>query len=232
MSLLPAAALAQPNQNAPDKDRDGADEDIDKSGKSAAPTPPNALPAAESDDDVAPPVAQPVMPPGGIVEQAGTGGSTGYGRAGVLELGGSAGFRAGSGFNQVSVAPSIGWFIADNLELTGIFDVNHVSMGDDSTTVLSGLVEPSYHMPFNRQVFGFLGFGLGAAYVGDLGAGFAMAPRLGANVGVGRSGILTPSVSWQYTTHDIMNNNDVNNDVTVVAVSSALRVNVGYTVMW
>jgi len=233
ISLVPAAAFAQPNppnQNAPDRDRDGADEDVDRSGKSAAPTPQDALPKPESDDDVAPQVAQPEMPPGGIVEQAGTGGPTGYGRAGVLELGGSAGFRAGSGFSQVSVAPSIGWFVADNLQLSTILDVTHVSMNDEGSTVVTGLVEPSYHLPFNRTVFGFLGFGLGASYVSELGGGFAMAPRLGANVTVGRSGILTPSVSWQYTTTDIMT--EEQSDTAVVAVSSAVRVNVGYTVMW
>ena len=194
-ALIPAAAYAQTAQPAKDSPA-GADD----TGKLDAPTSPQALPPPKSDDDVAPPVAAPATPAGGLVTQAGTGGSTGYGRAGVLELGGSAGFRAGSGFSQVAVAPSIGWFLADNLELTSIFDINRVSMNDESTTVVTALVEPSYHLPFNRSVFGFLGIGMGASYVGagDLGTGFALAPRLGANLMVGRSGILTPSLSWQY----------------------------------
>ena len=223
-ALVPAAAYAQSQPAATPTGED--------TGKLDAPTSPQALPPPKSDNDTAPPVAAPASPAGGLVEQAGTGGSTGYGRAGVLELGGSAGFRAGSGFNQVAVAPSMGWFLADNLELTGIMDVNRVSMNSDSTTVVTALVEPSYHLPFNRSVFGFLGIGMGASYVGagNLGTGFAMAPRLGANLMVGRSGILTPSLSWQYTTHNVMN--DAANDITVVAVSSAVRLNVGYTVMW
>ena len=232
ISLLPAYALAQPAPSSPPPDRDGdhAEPGEAGTGKAEPPTTPSALPEAKSDDDEAPEVASPGMPPGGIVEQAGTGGTTGYGRAGVLELGGSAGFRAGSGFSQVSVAPSVGWFVADNLQLSAIMDVTHVSMNDEGSTVVTGLVEPSYHLPFNRSIFGFLGFGLGASYVSELGGGFAMAPRIGANMTVGRSGILTPSLSWQYTTTDVMTEDQ--NDTAVVAVSSAVRVNVGYTVMW
>src|SRR6516165_5821958 len=57
--------------------------------KTAPPTPTNQLPPATSSHDEAPPVPMPavpgVMPP---IEQAGVGGTVGYGRAGVLELGG------------------------------------------------------------------------------------------------------------------------------------------------
>jgi len=230
-SLYPAAALAQPADSPPA-------EPEATPAKTAPPTSPENLPPSRSDTDVQPPVASPAIPPGGVVSQAGVGGSTGYGRAGVLELGGSAGFRVGSGFSEVSVSPSIGWFLADNLELTSLFDITHVDTGVDSGSIVSALVEPSYHLPFNRSVFGFLGVGLGGAWVQELGAGFAMAPRIGANLMVGRSGILSPSVSWQYTTHDINTNGNVTDpsdeqpDTVVLAVSSALRMNIGYTVMW
>ena len=60
------------------------------------------------------------------------------------------------------------------------------------------------------------------------GAGFAMAPRLGGNFLIGRSGILTPSLSYQYTTHDSA---DTGNGV-LLQVSSAVRANIGYTIMW
>ena len=209
-----------------------ADEPTDKDAVPDSTSPPNdgtPLPAPESDNDAAPPVAG-MSPQGGLVEQAGIGGPTGYGRAGVLELGGAAGFRIGDGFSTVNVAPSIGWFVADNLQLSAIMDVAHVSTEGEDATVVTALAEPSYHLPFSRGIFGFLGLGIGGSYVSDLGGGFAMAPRLGANFTVGRSGLLTPSVSWQYTTQDVME--DEVNDSTVVAVSSAVRFNVGYTVMW
>jgi hypothetical protein len=203
--------------------------------KTAPPTPDENLPKPASDNDPAPPVAAPdvALPPGGVVEQAGVGGTVGYGRAGVLELGGSAGLMIAPDFRNVNVAPSIGWFVADNLELSAILSVSNIKAGDESATVWSGVIEPSYHLPFNRTMFGFLGMGIGAAYINDLGAGLAVAPRIGANFLVGRSGVLTPSLSYEYTTHNVESRDTGDmQDITVVAVSSALRVNIGYTAMW
>jgi hypothetical protein len=92
----------------------------------------------------------------------------------------------------------------------------------------SAVLEPSYHLPFNRTTFAFLGMGVGAAYEQKMGTGLAVAPRIGANFLVGRSGILTPSLQYQYITHNAM----TDDDVTMVALTSALQVNVGYTAMW
>jgi hypothetical protein len=156
------------------------------------------------------------------------GGVVGYGRAGVLELGGSAGFQLATDYRSMNFSPTIGWFLADNLEISAITSVANIKTGDNSATVWSGLLEPSYHLPFNRSIFGFLGLGIGASYVSKLGAGLAVAPRLGMNLLVGRSGVLTPSISYQYTSQDAM----TSNDTTLVAVSSSTRFNVGYTAMW
>jgi hypothetical protein len=222
------SALAQ---NAPtDDENDQAQDGRPASEESTDNAPANDgdLPPPRSDDDPHPEVATPGTPAGGFVEQAGIGGSTGYGRAGVLELGGAAGFTAATDLTQVNVAPSIGWFVADNLELTGIMDFAYAKAGDQDGTIVTALVEPSYHLPFNRTTFGFLGMGMGVSYVDGPGAGFAVAPRLGANLMVGRSGVLTPSLSWQYTTHDTMETQQG----ALLVVSSAVRANVGYTVMW
>ena len=201
----------------------------------APPTPTGQLPPAHSAHDEAPPVPTPsvpgVMPP---IEQAGGGGPVGYGRAGVLELGGFAGLTMAAKVRDFNFSPQIGWFLVDNLELSAILSVANVKAGDESSTIWSALLEPSFHLPFNRSLFGFVGVGVGAAYIDNLGAGLAVAPRIGANVLVGRSGILTPSLSYEYTTHNTMTTVGPNGteDVTLIAVSSALRVNVGYTVMW
>jgi hypothetical protein len=207
----------------------------DDTGKTAAPTPKPALPPSQSDYDTQPPVASPdmTMPPGGFVEQAGVGGVIAYGRPGVLELGGSAGIMIAPDFRTVHFSPIIGWFIANNLELSLIPGVTNIKANDEQATVWSAFVEPSYHMPFNQTTFGFLGLGVGAAYEHRLGTGFAVAPRIGANVLVGRSGVLTPALSYEYTTHDVdsVDSGDMRN-VTLLAVSSALRINVGYTAMW
>jgi hypothetical protein len=199
-------------------------------GSSAAPTASADLPAAKSDNDVQPEVASPGAPAGGIVSQAGVGGDVGYGRAGVLELGGSAGFAFASDYRSMSFSPTVGWFLADNLELSAILSIENIKNNGMSSTLWSALAEPSYHVPFNRSVFAFMGLGVGAAHVSGMGTGFAMAPRLGMNLMVGRSGVLTPSLAYQYTT--IKADMATGTDVTVVALTSAVKFNIGYTAMW
>lgn len=186
------------------------------------------LPTPVSSHEAPPEVATPGTPAGGIIRQAGIGGVVGYGRAGVLELGGSAGFLVAKNISSVQIAPSVGWFIADNFQLSGILNFNYASAEGNGVTTTSLLGEASYHLPFNRTIFGFLGIGLGPAYIEDSGVGFAVAPRLGMNVLVGRSGILSPSISFQYTTQDAMDTASG----TLIAVNSSLRANLGYTVMW
>jgi hypothetical protein len=204
----------------------------------ASPTPSGQLPPATSDADPAPPVPTPNIPGvnGNVVEQAGVGGVVGYARAGVLELGGSAGLTMAQDIHMLNISPQVGWFLVDNFELSGIVDVSHLKAGEGNTaTIWSALVEPSFHIPFNRSMFGFVGMGLGASYVSQLGTGLAVAPRIGMDFLVGRSGVLRPSLSYQYTTHDAMANGtttDGSADVTLVAVSSALRFNIGYSSMW
>lgn len=204
----------------------------------APPTPTGQLPPATSDQDPAPPVPTPNVPGlnGEVVEQAGVGGIVGYGRAGVLELGGSAGLTMAQDIHMLNISPQIGWFLVDNFEMSGIIDVAHLKAGEGNTaTIWSALVEPSFHLPFNRSLFGFVGMGVGASYVSELGTGLAVAPRIGMDFLVGRSGILRPSLSYQYTTHDAMaegSTTDGTADVTLVAVSSALRFNIGYSSMW
>jgi hypothetical protein len=191
--------------------------------------PPEQLPTPRSTDEPRPPVAKPAAV-SGVVKQAGVGGEVAYGRAGVLELGGSAGFTTTTDFMAVSFQPTIGWFFTDNLQISGILGVQHISTAEDAATIVSLLAEPSYHLPFTRSVFGFLGIGLGTAYASRPGLGFAFAPRIGANLMVGRSGILTPSLSYQYTTHDAPLRMEDGNEY--VAISTALSLNIGYTVMW
>jgi hypothetical protein len=226
LMLIPGVAFGQADDETsegPDVDGDGADEEP-FSDEPQAP-----LPESRSDDDPEPPVAYPGAPVDKVVEQAGIGGAVGYGRAGVLELGGSAGFTAATDLTQVNVTPSIGWFVADNLELSARFGLTYIKAEEESATMTSLILEPSYHLPFNRQVFGFLGLGVGASHVDGPGLGFAMSPRVGANVMVGRSGVLTPAIAWQYTTHDSV---ETSGGMQLLAVSSAISANVGYTVMW
>jgi hypothetical protein len=215
----------------PDNERTGTP------GATAAPTPTGQLPPATSDHDTAPPVPSPVIPGvnADVVEQAGVGGPTGYGRAGVLELGGSAGLTLAGDIRALNISPSVGWFLIDNFELSAILDVTNLKAGEgNSVTLWSAILEPSFHLPFNRSMFGFVGMGIGAAYQHDLGTGMAVAPRIGMDFLVGRSGVLRPSLSYEYTTHDSMAavGPDGTTSVTLVAISSAMRFNVGYSSLW
>jgi hypothetical protein len=230
LMLVPGVALAQADdETSQDADGDGDVDSVDSDPGLVSDEPVAPLPESESDSDPAPRVAYPGAPSGGVVEQAGIGGVVGYGRAGVLELGGSAGFTAATDLTQINVTPSIGWFVADNLELSARFGLTYIKAQEQSATMTSLIIEPSYHLPFNRSVFGFLGLGLGGSYVEGPGLGFAIVPRLGANMMVGRSGVLTPSIAWQYTTHESM---ETASGDQLLAVSSAISANVGYTVMW
>lgn len=195
------------------------------------------LPPSQSDHDLAPPVPAPVPPPGGLVEQAGIGGVTSYGRSGVLELGGSASLAAATGYFRFALQPSVGYFIIDNIELSAIIGLSYVSIdstdseGASSTasqTLFSVLLEPSVHIPFTKSLFGFLGIGFGLSYADASGAGFALQPRLGLNVLVGRSGILSPAVYVQYTTTSAIQTDQG----TLLQVSFGYGLNLGYTVMW
>ena len=236
VALVAVPALANAQANPDDTTTDGSTgveapaPGTESTADSTATAAPNngTLPTVTSDDDPHPEVASPGTPAGGIVSQAGVGGKVGYGRAGVLELGGSAGFTLAKDLTLLNFSPTIGWFVADNFQLSARIGASYAKSGDASTTLMSALIEPSYHLPFNRTTFAFIGLGFGAAYIEGPGAGFAMAPRVGANLMIGRSGVLSPSISYEYTTHDSI----ATADGALLAVSSAARLNIGYTLMW
>ena len=221
--VAPALALAdeQPTAPAPAEEQPAA--------PPAAPEYPPPASAAEPAPAAAPMVAAEAT----VVEQTRIDNVSAYGRKGTFELGGHTGMMMAPGFRNVNFSPTFGWFVSDGIELTTIAGVSNIKAGDSSSTVWSALLEPSYHVPLNRSTFGFFGVGVGAAYVSGLGTGLAVSPRIGANVLVGRSGVLTPSFSYEYTTHNVesVGDEDMKN-ITHAAVSSAMRINIGYTAMW
>ncbi len=90
------------------------------------------------------------------------------------------------------------------------------------------LAEPSYHYPVNTMTFAFLGLGAGVASATVSGAGFALAPRAGVNIMIGRSGILTPAFQVVYNTSGSIQTPQG----TLLAVTTSYGMNLGYTVMW
>lgn len=191
------------------------------------------LPPPQDDNDPAPPAARPDGPQAGVTQQAGVGGTQAYGRAGVLELGGAIGYSGAEDYTQFRATPSIGWFFADNLQLSFLPSLRYLELGGVDSLALTAVVEPSYHLPFNDTTFAFMGVGVGASAAenpanGDMEAGLLIAPRLGMNFLVGRSGILSPYFNVEYSTSEAFSTNQG----TVVAVDIAWGANVGYTVMW
>lgn len=125
-----------------------------------------------------------------------------YARAGMVELGGSAFVTRATDFTQIQLSPQVGWFVLDRLELSALLGVHFQDVPGRTTTLFTALVEPSWHQPFGRTVYAFAGLGAGLAYAEGPGAGVAIAPRMGVNLVVGRSGVVTPTVSLTYVTHD------------------------------
>jgi hypothetical protein len=199
-----------------------------------APRDTTALPPPRSDHDPLPPVPAPTVPETGVTRQAGVGGTQAYGRAGVLELGGAGGFAAASNYSRFELSPSFGLFVVDNVELSLLTALNYFSIGSTNTspathaTELKALIEPSFHIPFSQVAFGFLGLGAGVGYITGADAGFALQPRLGANFLIGRSGVLTPSLTAAYSTTDAIRTAAG----TILAVRTSYGMNIGYTVMW
>jgi hypothetical protein len=151
-----------------------------------------------------------------------------FAKAGVSELGASAGLMMSSKFRNVMIAPSFGYFVAEAIELSGIISVSNVKAMDQSSTTYTLLGEASYHVPINRYAFGFLGMGAGAAYESSLGTNLAIAPRLGAKLMIGDSGMITPSLQYMYISHSAM----LETATTTVAMTSAVTVNIGYSAFW
>jgi hypothetical protein len=193
-----------------------------------------ALPPPRSDHDPLPPVPAPTVPETGVTRQAGVGGTQAYGRAGVLELGGSGGFAAASNYSRFELSPSLGLFVVDNLELSLLTAFNYFRVGamdnapSSHATELKALIEPSFHIPFSQVAFGFLGLGAGVGYITGADAGFALQPRIGGNFLIGRSGVLTPSLTVAYSTTDAIRTAAG----TILAVRTSYGMNIGYTVMW
>lgn len=229
MALVAIAIVGSASVASAQEQQQQQDDNMRPATNRVIPEPQQPLPPPQSDYDPQPPVAEPG--PGnevGVTAQAGVGGTQAYGRAGVLELGGNLGLAAADDFTQFNISPSVGWFVADNFELSGIIGAHYINAGGEDSGFLTVLAEPSYHLPFTDTVFGFIGLGTGISYAEDPGIGFALAPRLGMNVMVGRSGVLTPALQVIYSTSDAIQTSQG----TVIAVNTSFGANVGYTVMW
>lgn len=120
-----------------------------------------------------------------------------YTDSGVFELGGRVGLEWTEDEFTITASPTIGYFVVDFVELSLIFTFDYRSIEDEAgerTSTKSGalIFEPSYHLPLQEGLYLFGGVGVGAGYDGD-NVDFELIPRVGLNIGVGRSGVLSPA---------------------------------------
>lgn len=164
-----------------------------------------------------------------IQHQAGIGSNVSYARGGVVELGGSISATSADKYTSIGLAPSVGYFLVDNVQLTGIVNWRYAKVEDaDAQHVTTVIAEPSFHVPLNNYQFIFAGVGIGMLFQTDVESGAAFAPRLGLKNLVGRSGMLTADVQAIYG----LNRSEVRTaEGTVLAVKSAYGLSVGYTVL-
>ena len=151
-----------------------------------------------------------------------------YGAAGTIEMGASLGVGRIVDRAQLDVGPWIGWFVADRTELSAIFWIHDVERSRAARSYVTLLVEPSFHHRFNDSVLGFLGVGLGASHVDAVGAGFALAPRVGLKIVLGRAGVLVPAIQVLYSASRIVETNEG----TVLAMYGAPSASFGYAIAW
>jgi hypothetical protein len=123
-----------------------------------------------------------------------------YDTKGLFELGGNVGMDWNKDLFTLDLSPSLGYFVMDNVELTGFlrFDYENVAVAGDRVTTKRGslVIEPSYHFDiYSETLFAFAGLGIGAGYDGQH-PDFELIPRVGLNIEVGRSGVLTPALRF------------------------------------
>jgi hypothetical protein len=165
-----------------------------------------------------------------LQRQAGIGSPVAFAEAGVLEMGGSFSTSTAEDYNEASVSPMIGYFIADNIQVSALVNASYVKVGEEeSRSVGSMIAEPSLHVPMTRTTFIFGGIGFGALFQKGAETGFAVAPRVGYKNLVGRSGMLTLSLQPVFG----INDQEVQSvGGTVVTVSQAYNMGLGYTVLF
>lgn len=141
-----------------------------------------------------------------VIEQAGVGGPTAYGSQGVLEVGGTGSLMANRDFVRLAFAPFVGWFVFDGIQLSYINEIYGGAYEGDNDFGTLALIELSAHLRFGDRVLGFVGVGQGVIYNGDF--GYAVKPRLGLDVLVGRSGVFRPAFYYTWSTETLFAPNE------------------------
>jgi len=145
----------------------------------------------------------------------------------VREVGASAGFMIAPKFHSVTLAPSFGWFIADNVQLSTIVSLTSIKAGADTSTIVTATFEPSYHYRLDEKTLLFGGIGFGYSYIRELGSGLTYTIRIGSQFQFKGSSMFIPSITYDFHS----NEQDVDS-LAAQASERALRINLGYAAMF
>lgn len=118
--------------------------------------------------------------------------------AGTLEIGGSVGAIITEDTSTFTASPTVGYFVADRVEVSGIFQIAYTRVEDDfgndeSNTVGALIVEPSYHYPVGNEVAVNGSVGLGGGYDGD-DINFQVIPGVGLDILTSHETVFTPTL--------------------------------------
>lgn len=201
--VLPAAAQRDPRGDAPRSASSANEvaqpheraEDDDVSLETATPDPSPRVPRLLQRD--------PRTARVDVIEQAGVGGPVAYGSAGVLEVGGTGAIHATNDAVGLRFAPFVGWFPFDGIELTYMNELYGASIQGERRFGTLVLIEPSGHLRLTDRLLAFIGLGAGYMY-NSRDHGFALKPRAGFDVLVGRSGIFRPAFYFLWGTKPVL----------------------------
>lgn len=117
---------------------------------------------------------------------------------GAIELGGSLSIESSGRLFELASSPTAGYFLRDRIELSVQLRMIYQSKKeDDDSRTNSGsgtlVFEPSYHLPFQKNLFIFAGLGLGVGHDSDDFL-IELTPRFGVKFLVGENGLLTPAL--------------------------------------
>lgn len=138
-----------------------------------------------------------------VIEQVGVGGPVAFGSAGVFEVGGSGALIASRDFIMTKLAPSVGLFIYDGVQLayTHEFYGGTATHGSGITTF--AVLDLGVHLRMNDRLLGFFAAGPGISYNGET-FGVGGKGRVGLDVLIGRSGLFRPAAFFSATTNPVV----------------------------
>lgn len=122
-----------------------------------------------------------------------------YASKGTLDAGGSVGVSITDSAATVSATPTVGYFIADRIQIAAQLTLAYERVEDaetdttSSSTSIAATLEPSYHLPLSDDLLLAGGLGLGGGYDGEH-PDFEVVPRVGLDVVTDRANVITPSI--------------------------------------